>query len=83
MSGAEAPGNQSPQRWLTIHCIGPVAYKDTRELFREHYIENKVTFWTKIHSSLRVKGAPVDGLAQTGVRLLASHSVVQWRPRPD
>ena len=24
----KAPGHQNPQRWLNIHCIGLVSYKD-------------------------------------------------------
>ena len=59
--GAKAPGHQHPHRWLNIHFIGPVSYRNIAVLRNNirslnngmrcmsFYIlrKNKITFWRK------------------------------------
>ena len=50
--GVKAPGYQCPQCWLNSLCIGPVSYKKYYTNVGQHW--NKITFWKKWPSRLRV-----------------------------
>ena len=54
--GAKAPGHQYQQRWLSIHCIGPISYKN---------IAHKVKSIRKWNHILKKNDPVIKGLNST------------------